>query len=224
MSSNDITSIPQRILEMGYSALAQANTHAVYGGPGTEGSDALSIVNSVFAAELIIKAIIAKEHPLLLFKNLFELGPSDAGEISIDRLLLKGKTYTFGELPNLLWTCTGNQINELDLFRRIQKARNAITHFCVPDDPDLKLLSLNFLYRVVDPLLKQHFDECAIEYHNDFSVDYSYVVSCLIENEIIFSVPNGFTTSEIDYDAELLSTNSNYQVEMNKRIKTAITK
>jgi len=207
---------------MGYSALAQANTQAVYDGPESEGSDALSIVSSVFAGELIIKAIIAKQHPLLIFKNLFELGPSDTSPISIEKLLLKGKTYTFGELPNLLWTCTGYQISELILFREIQKARNAIVHFCSPDDPDLKLLSLQFLYRVIDPLLKQHFDECVIEFHNDHSVDYSYVVACLIRKEILFSVPNGFATSEIDYKAELVLTKPDYQNEMNRRIITAI--
>ncbi len=222
MSYNHIDRIPRRILEMGYSALAQANTQAVYGGPGTDaGSDALSIVNSAFAGELIIKAIIAKQHPLLIFKNLFELGPADTSPISIDRLLLKGKTYTFGELPNLLWTCTGNQISDLNLFKDIQQARNAIVHFCSPDDPNLKSLSLRFLYQVVDPLLNEHFDECAIEFHNDHSVDYSYIVSCLFSHEILFSVPDGFNTSEIDHVAELETTNKDYQLEMRKRIRLA---
>jgi len=221
MRYNHIDAIPRRILEMGFSALAQANTQAVYGGPGTEGSDALSIVNSAFAGELIIKAIIAKQHPLLIFKNLFELGPSDTSPISIDRLLLKGKTYTFGELPNLLWSCTGNQISELELFREIQQARNAIVHFCSPEDENLKLLSLNFLYKVIDPLLKDHFRECAIEFHNGYTVDYSYVVSCLFSNEILFSVPEGFNTSEINYEDELAVTSKDYKVEMKKRISSS---
>ena len=216
-----IDNIPNRILKLGLAALAQANTQAVYFDPGVEETDALSVINAVLAGELIIKAVIAKQQPLLIFKNLFQLGPADTEEITVERLLRSGKTYTFGELPNLLWTCTGNQISDYEVFREIQNVRNSLTHFCRPDHTNLNLLSLNFIYGEIEPLLYDHFDYCAIEHHNDTSVDYSYVVNCLIHNEVLFIVPKGFRTSEINIEDELNSAPSKYADEMRRRIKLA---
>lgn len=68
-----LTEIPARILHLAFGALSQANMHAVFSDPGNEHWDFISVTNTAHAGELFLKAIIAKEHPLLIFKDLFSL-------------------------------------------------------------------------------------------------------------------------------------------------------
>ena len=63
--------IPYRILELAKGALAQANMHSTFFDPGNEHWDFVSVLNTAHAGELFLKASIAKEHPLLIFKDLF---------------------------------------------------------------------------------------------------------------------------------------------------------
>jgi hypothetical protein len=65
--------IPERILNVAIGALIQANQHAVYYDPGMDHWTEMSILNAATAGELFLKAIIAKEHPLLIFRDLFQL-------------------------------------------------------------------------------------------------------------------------------------------------------
>ena len=65
--------IPDRILTLALGALSQANMHAVFADPGNEHWDFISVTNTAHAGELFLKAIIAKEHPLLIFRDIFNL-------------------------------------------------------------------------------------------------------------------------------------------------------
>ena len=67
-----LTSIPDRILDLGLISLKQAVTRSALFHLNNAEADQISILNAAHAGELIIKAIIAHEHPLLLFKNLFD--------------------------------------------------------------------------------------------------------------------------------------------------------
>jgi len=42
-------------------------------------------------------------------------------------------------------------------FDRLRKARNAIQHFCAPEEADFKALSLEFIYTIIDPLIADAF-------------------------------------------------------------------
>jgi len=70
--------IPQRILKLAIGALAQANTDAVYFDPGNEHWEHICVLNTARAGELFLKAIIAREHRLLIFKDVFGLSSSAA--------------------------------------------------------------------------------------------------------------------------------------------------
>jgi hypothetical protein len=164
-----------------------------------------------------LKAIIAKEHPLLIFRDLFQLDDPANTDLKLEHIIQKGRTYDFEQLPKLLWVSTGERIPDLDSFERLRKARNAIQHFCSPGPAvDLRRLALEFLYKNIDPLIKRHFDLCAIEYHEDH-VGYDYIVECVIRNELIFSIPEGFSVGEIDLDKVISRTSRKYQIELTKR-------
>jgi hypothetical protein len=212
----ELKDIPARILDVAIGSLTQANQHAVYWDPSMDHWTDISILNAATAGELFLKAIIAKEHPLLIFRDLFQLDDPANDDLTVTHIIQKGRTYGFEHLPKLLWVSTGERLPDIASFEKLRKARNAIQHFCSPTDVrDLRRVALDFLYKNIDPLISRHFGLCAIEYHEDEF--YDYVVKCVIENELFFEIPDNFEVTEIDLDEALSDTNKKYQKELAKR-------
>jgi hypothetical protein len=90
----------------------------------------------------ILRAIIAKEHPLLIFKDLFSLDDNRANTLDLVSLIKKGRTHDFERLPQVLWVATGQRLPNPDCFERLRRARNSIQHFCASDDENFRALSL----------------------------------------------------------------------------------
>lgn len=203
--------IPGRILMMAEGALTQANTHAVYSDPGNEHWEHMCIVNTAHAGELFLKAIIAREHPLLIFKDIFSLDDNRGGLLDVETLIKRGRTHDFERLPQVLWATTDKRIPNPTCFERLRLARNAIQHFCAPDQQDFRALSLEFIYTIIDPLIAEVFNMNAIEYHEDHSVSYDYVVRSLLGHELKFTVPDDFAITEISMSEELQGASAGYK-------------
>jgi hypothetical protein len=198
-----LTEIPDRILTLALGALSQANMHAVFADPGNEHWDFICVTNAAHAGELFLKAIIAKEHPLLIFKDIFSLDDKSADELDLVTLIKRGKTHEFEKLPQVLWVATGQRMPNPECFERLRRARNSIQHFCAPEDEDFRALSLEFIYTIIDPLIKEHFDIFAIEHDEDHNVGYDYVVAALLRHQLKFSVPDDFEVGEINVRHEI---------------------
>lgn len=189
--------IPDRILGLATAALTQANMHAAFMDPGLAHWPQMSVLNAAHVGELFLKAIIAEEHPLLIFKDLVSLDDSRTDELGLETLLTRGRTHDFEKLPQVLWATTGIRIPNPECFELLRRARNAIQHFCAPDIRDLSALSLEFIYTIIDPLIVERFGLYAIEFHEDHSVGYDYLVSTLLKRQLRFSVPHDFDLTEI---------------------------
>ncbi len=207
----ELRSIPDRILGLACAALTQANHHAVFMDPGSEHWPLMSVLNTAHAGELFLKAIIAAEHPLLIFKDLVTLDDKNTDELDLKQLLTRGRTHDFEKLPQVLWATTGLRIPNPECYERLRQARNAIQHFCPPNDCDLSELSLEFIYTILDPLIADRFGIYAIEHHEDHSVGYDYVVACLLNHELRFSLPKNFSVTEIDLNEEIHAASVEYQ-------------
>jgi hypothetical protein len=197
MHSELLKEIPNRILTLAVGALAQANMHAAFSDPGNEHWDFISVTNAAHAGELFLKAIIAKEHPLLIFKDLFSLDDNNAGALDLVSLIKRGRTHDFEKLPQVLWVTTGQRLPNADCFERLRRVRNSIQHFCAPENEDFRALSLEFIYTIIDPLIRENFGLFAIEYHEDHSAGYDYLVACVVRYELKFSLPEDFDLTEI---------------------------
>lgn len=204
--------IPQRILYQAQCALSQANMHAAFFDPGNEHWHLMSVVNTAHAGELFLKAIIATEHPLLVFKDIFNLDDGKSEELDIPSLLKRGRTHDFEKLPQVFWAVMGERIPNMECYDKLRLARNNIQHFCAPDNEiHYGELSLEFIYTIIDPLIKKYFDMYAIEFHEDHSVGYDYLVGTLLRRGIKFSIPNDFNLTEINLAEELAKANENYK-------------
>jgi hypothetical protein len=204
---------------MAEGALTQANTHAVYSDPGNEHWEHMCVINTAHAGELFFKAMIAKEHPLLIFKDLFSLDDKREGLLDVETLIRRGRTHEFERLPQVLWATTGRRLTNLSCFERLRLARNAIQHFCAPDQQDFRALSLEFIYTIIDPLIAQSFGICAIEYHEDHNVSYDYVVNSLLQSDLKFTVPEDFSVTEISMTEALESTSAAYKGWVKEEMK-----
>lgn len=211
--------IPDRILNLALGALAQANTHAVYLDPGNEHWQHICVLNTAHAGELFLKAIIAKEHPLLIFKDIFSLDDNRGALLDIETLIIRGRTHDFERLPQVLWATTGKRIPNPQCFERLRQARNAIQHFCVPAEDNFQELSLEFIYTIIDPLISDAFGIRAIEYHEDPSVSYDDIVGALLRSGLTFTVPDDFEITEIRMAKELESTTLAYRAWVRGKMK-----
>ena len=215
----DLEDIPDRILNLAIGALSQANTHAVYSDPGRQYWDHICILNAAHAGELFLKAIIAREHPLLIFKDLFSLDDNKGKLLNIETLIRRGRTHDFERLPQVLWAATGRRIPNRECYERVRSALNSIQHFCAPKKEDLLSLSLDFIYPILDPLITEAFGLFAIEYHEDESVGYDYVVGSLLSRELKFSFPSDFTITEISMLEKLEGASVKYKSWLRTQLK-----
>lgn len=149
------------------------------------------VIQSAHAAEILIKACIAEQHPLLIFSHLPKSTSSNDALLSIKSLINSAKTITYNDLPERLWATTGYEIKELDIYNSFGKLRNTIQHFAVPDR-DLQSESGVFIYNVIDPLIGYFWDLYAVNYCDDEEPHYNLLPS-LIGRGIDFRCPNDWT-------------------------------
>jgi hypothetical protein len=209
--NEELRDIPNRILQLASAALSQANMHAAFIAPGNEHWPLMSVLNTAHAGELFLKAIIATEHPLLIFKDLLNLDDNQSDELNLKTLLTRGRTHDFERLPKILWTTTGIRVPNPDCYERLRSARNAIQHFCPPEEHDLGRLSLEFIYTIIDPLIYDRFGIYAIHYHEDYSIGYDYLVATLLRQQLRFSILPDFDLTEICIAEQLENTSHEYR-------------
>ena len=99
------------------------------------------------------------------------------------------------------------------------RTRNAIQHFCAPDDEDLSGTALEFIFKNIDPLIQSAFNLFAIEHHED-DIGYDYVVSCLIQRELEFSIPDDFEIGEVDLNALLSEASPRYRKKFKQALRS----
>lgn len=152
--------IAEHMKDFGLSLLARSIYSASYSEMGQPFSHALAVVHAAHGAEIVVKARIAQEHPLLLFPD-----PPKAtvtpGLLSVTELFTHGRSHDFGDLPRILWAATGYRMRDQKAWADMGKLRNAIAHFAVPEK-DLAKEALKFCFEIVEPMTEDFWKESAI--------------------------------------------------------------
>ena len=162
----ELKDVSHHIFELGVGILSQAQRNNFYTDYGYEvrlSEDVFAVMQAAQAAELIIKAAIAENHPLLIFSNLPKSHTVKGEYLSLDDLFENAKTIQYSELPERLWSTTGYKIEELGIYNSFGKLRNCIQHFGVPQEA-LSTKTANFIYKVIDPILEHFWGEYAVDY------------------------------------------------------------
>lgn len=194
---DELQEIYKDILALGLAALSHVNRIEVQTDKWTE----LSILQVAHATELLVKAEIAKEHPLLIFDKLPTPTKNGTGEIvddlTLSELSEKGRTIEWSSLLEMLWASKGVKMINTAKFAKFGRIRNSIQHFGIaPPNENISYLTyLQFIYEVIDPFLYTYENLYAIDYSQDFDPSdenntpyWNYIRKYLLENEIVFSV------------------------------------
>lgn len=134
-----------------------------------QGQTPMCVVYVAHAAEILLKARIAQEHPLLIFSKLPKRNVNQNNLTLID-LLENGRTFSYEELPDQLWAVTGIKIDRVDSYRQFGRLRNQIIHFSIANVANLDILTLQYSFNILDPLVESFWGKSVIDFiKNDFN-------------------------------------------------------
>lgn len=205
---------------LGLGALAHANWHANYFSQDNPWWSELSVLQAAHAAEILIKARIAEEHPLLIFEQLPKATSEIGSLLSLEHLVEGGRTYRFSDLPDRLWATTGIRLPNIARFKSFGRLRNTIQHFSAANTVDISDEALRFIYEVIDPFINQCWGLCAIDFNEDHE-PHVYLVAGLIRRGIRFLVSAEMMFSFEFMHLEWPADAPDYQAEMMARFKEA---
>ena len=94
---------------------------------------AMAVGIAAHGAEIVIKARIAKEHPLLLFNQLPKSAKAE-DTLTVVELFEYGRTIQYNELPEALWASTGIRLSGVQQYQEFGRLRNATVHFAAGSD------------------------------------------------------------------------------------------
>jgi hypothetical protein len=139
---------------LGLTMLGHAVHHSIFVDFENLYYNAIGVLHAAQAAEVILKACIASEHPLLIFAKLPKPEHDDQSPLTLAALMVQGRTLQYADLPDVFWAATGFRVPALKTYRRFGELRNTIQHLAVPNE-DLAERSLEFLLEVVDPVIQE---------------------------------------------------------------------
>lgn len=179
----ELKGVAEHMRELGLGSMQHALRLSLYDGGDNRWWGELSVLHAAHAAEILIKARIAQEHPLLIFQQVPKPAPGRVDPLSFEELLESGMTLQYSELPQRLWAATGSRIAREDLYGKFGRLRNSIQHFASPK-ADPRERTLEFIFGVVDPFIGEQWDLYAIDYNEEFGDHYEHILGTLIERDL----------------------------------------
>ncbi len=159
----ELKGIPEHMKELGLGILAQAQKNACFGShENTLDEGIFGVLQAAHSCEIIIKSIIAEQHPLLIFSNLPHSQNHDL--LDIQSLFEKGQTIAYNKLPEVLWAATGYKVKNSDKYVSFGRLRNNIQHFSYPRNVDFGQETIEFIYQVIDPIINNFWKLHAVKY------------------------------------------------------------
>lgn len=181
----EVGEVAVHMKEFGLNILGRAIYDSTFSEMTKPYSHALSVVHAAQGAEIVVKAMIAEKHPLLIFKKLPSMSSTESN-LTIAKLFESGRSYEYEELPERLWAVTGYRFTKKDEFIEFGKLRNKIVHFAVPP-MDHSLSTLKFCIEVMEPLINHFWNTSALPYAEEWDeeiVAEGHLEECLKMHEI----------------------------------------
>lgn len=216
----ELRDVWQHMRHLGLGALAHANRHAAYMPIENTRWPELSVLQAAHAAELLIKARIAEEHPLLIFEHLPRSTPTGLS-LDFDELFKSGRTLQWSDLPDRLWAATAETLPNRETFESFGKLRNGIQHFGPSPSQDVAGDTLRFVFGVVDPFINNSWGLFAADFDEDYE-PYVYFLHALVSREIPFLVSPAAAAEFDNWDVDLESANPAYVSLIESRVRAAL--
>jgi len=219
--NNELRNVAENMRELGLGALTHANRHAAYQDIVNDKWAELSVLQAAHAAEILIKAKIAEEHPLLIFEKFPKITDDN---LSLLSLFEDGHTIEWSQLPNRLWATTSMHLPNKDVFIRFGKLRNSIQHFgAIPKDVNASLETWGGRFTKPTNQLVYDFN-ASIKFEVRDYDSYENFPPILIDRKIEFLVSPRAAEYHEFWDSNLQKANDTYRLEMEKRIQDSLNK
>ena len=100
----ELKDVSGHMKEVGLGVLSQAQQNNFYNCMGSTRlqTSIFAVLQAAHAAELLIKACIAEQHPLLIFSNIPKSGSGNGELLDIQSLMKSGRTIDYVDLPERL--------------------------------------------------------------------------------------------------------------------------
>lgn len=220
--NTELAGVWEHMRDLGLSELAHANRHAAYNDPANPRWSELSVLQAAHAAEILIKARIAEEHPMLIFEEFPKIPNDTIAEITVQSLFEKGKTIQWSELATRLWATTGIRIPNKNIFDKFGKLRNGIQHFApLSVLHSTEVTTIEFVFEVIDPFINHCWGLFAIDFDEDDD-PYENFTGNLASNEILFLVSKEAAGNFEYWDVDWSTVSAEYRIEMQKRVENAL--
>lgn len=187
----ELSTVAEHIKRLGLAALAHAQQHIFFYSMDNPYWNDLAVLQAAHAAEILVKARIAEEHPLLIFSDVPRSTKVNEEKLGLRALLESGKTLQYNELPERLWATTGYKIKNDNLYQRFGKLRNVIQHFTSPQERDLMQETLEFIFGIIDPMIHDFWGLYAVDYIEDPDA-HDYIFETLLKSNISFLIPDHY--------------------------------
>jgi hypothetical protein len=177
----ELRGVWENIRDLGLGAMQHALRLSLYFHEGNPKWPALSVLSAAHAAELLIKARIAYEHPLLIFDTTHKTQSGDALDFAV--VASEGRTFQYNDLPARLWAATGIRVPRESEYRDFGKLRNIVQHFAEPDE-DLSARTVRFVFDVIDPFIGEQWELFAVDYNEEHGEHYEHIIEILVELDV----------------------------------------
>lgn len=179
----ELRDVAKHMKGLGLGALTHAMRLSLYCDHDNPWWGELSVLHGAHAAEILIKARIAAEHPLLIFAEIPRSTQARGQLLAFEDLVQRGRTIDFQELPDRLWATTGQRLAELEVFKEFGRLRNAIQHFASPtDDPSVR--TLEFVFKVLDPFLIENWGLYSIDFNEECGDHYEHIFEGIVQHDL----------------------------------------
>ncbi|MBN2269352.1 MAG: hypothetical protein JXN61_01990 [Sedimentisphaerales bacterium] len=218
--NEELKAISEHMLNLGLGALAHANWHSNYHSLDNDRWPQLSVLQAAHAAEILIKARIAEEHPLLVFEQLPRSTQVDGDSLELRHLFEKGRTVQYADLADRLWATTGLRLPNVETFQDFGKLRNTIQHFVAPTNCDCSQETIEYIFKVIDPFINDCWGLYAVDYNEDYE-PYIYLVEGLVGRGVHFLVSPGVIENIENIELAWPEGDPEYRTEMERRFDLA---
>lgn len=177
----ELRDVWKNIRELGLGAMQHAMRLSFYFTPENPRWPALSVLHAAHAAELLLKARIAQEHPLLIFDRVPKA--KDGQPLDFATVAREGRTFDYAELPDRLWAATAIRIPQEVAYKQFGRLRNIIQHFAEPNE-NLSARTREFVFGVIDPFIGEQWNLYAIDYNEEFGDHFEHILESLIASDL----------------------------------------
>lgn len=191
----ELNQISAHMRDFGCAILGRAVYDATFNEMTKPYSHSISVTFAAQATEILIKARIAQEHPLLIFENLPQPAP-DGKPLGMNEIYENGRTVSYADLPDLLWASTGYRMKNKKQFLDFGKLRNKIIHLAPPRSLELGEATFRFVFLVVEPMLEAFWGDSLLNYVEEWD-DAIISDGYLMEQVDEFRLPLTKTAKEI---------------------------